>query len=222
MTARSRTTALAAVLAAGALGLAGCGGSAGSSAPPTGTLITTTPTASAPSSTTTAPPSTTTTTTTAAAPTTATGPTTSNQCQAGSLGASLQPGPSAAGSESAALVLTNTGSVTCTVEGYPGVSYVTGDAGTQVGNPAERTGPAGSVVVLDPGASASALVLFTQVFSYPEATCAPTPVRGLRVYPPNNTDALFVPREGTGCASTDPAVSQLKVQAVTTGVTGGL
>lgn len=214
-------------LTGAAMLLAGCGGSDGSaSSPPTGTLITTTPTPSIVT-----PPASPSATTTAPAPVTTTGAPTSTgtappagppQCYTSQLSASLGQGSSGAGTQSAPLVLTNTSPTACTVNGYPGVSYVNGDAGDQVGNAAARTGPDGTVVVLAPGASASSLVLFTQVFNYPENICQPVPVRGIRVYPPNNTDALYVPRPDTGCASTAPDVSQLKVQALTTGATGGL
>ena len=44
--------------------------------------------------------------------------------------------------------------------------------------------------------------------------CLPTPVRGLRVYPPGDTASLFVPTAGTGCAGTPPG-PQLTVRTVT-------
>jgi hypothetical protein len=52
------------------------------------------------------------------------------------------------------------------------------------------------------------------VANYDAAVCRPTPVRGLRVYPPGDTAALFVPAEGTGCAGTPPG-DQLSVQTLT-------
>jgi hypothetical protein len=42
----------------------------------------------------------------------------------------------------------------------------------------------------------------------------PTPVRGLRIYPPGDTASLFVPMDGTGCTATPPG-AQLSVRTVT-------
>ena len=50
-----------------------------------------------------------------------------------------------------------------------------------------------------------ALVQFVRVANFDAAVCKPTPVRGLRVYPPGDTASLFVPAAGTGCAGTPPA-----------------
>ena len=52
------------------------------------------------------------------------------------------------------------------------------------------------------------------VANYDAAVCRPTPVRGLRVYPPGDTASLFVAAEGTGCAGTPPG-DQLSVQTLT-------
>ncbi|GAB2933507.1 hypothetical protein GCM10027047_32440 [Rhodococcus aerolatus] len=170
-----------------------------------------------------APASTTTTTTTPAPTTTApaggggSGPA---GCPAATLSLSLGQSSSGAGTQGIPLVFTNTGSTACTLSGFPGVSFVAGDAGDQVGAPATRTGPDGGAVVLDPGGVASALVLVAQAGNYPAADCSPTPVRGFRVYPPNDTDALFVPSPDTGCAN--PSVTPLRVQAVAAGASGGL
>ena len=63
------------------------------------------------------------------------------------------------------------------------------------------------------GASASAQLRLVNVANYDDAVCLPTPVRGLRVYPPGDTAALFVPSDGTGCAGTPPG-DQLSVQTL--------
>jgi hypothetical protein len=44
----------------------------------------------------------------------------------------------------------------------------------------------------------------------------PADLRGLRVYPPGDKAALFVPAEGTGCAGTPPG-PQLVVRTITAG-----
>jgi hypothetical protein len=69
-------------------------------------------------------------------------------------------------------------------------------------------------VVLRPGGKAQALVQFVQVANFDAAVCQPTPVRGLRVYPPGDTASLFVAADGTGCAGTLPG-PQLSVRTVT-------
>jgi hypothetical protein len=112
------------------------------------------------------------------------------------------------------LVLTNTGTAACTLRGHPGVSYVAGPSGTQVGRPALWTGPRGSVVRLAPGRSATALVSFAATGVFDPDVCRPTAVRGVRVYPPGERAALFVAAPGTGCAGRTPS-PQLQVQAVT-------
>lgn len=113
-----------------------------------------------------------------------------------------------------ALVFTNTGGRACDLRGFPGVSYVAGDDGHQVGPAAERNGDPGAAVRIAPGATASAQLQLVNVANFDPAVCRPTPVRGLRVYPPGETAALFVPLDGTGCAAAPPGL-QLSVQTVT-------
>lgn len=95
------------------------------------------------------------------------------------------------------LVLTNTSSQTCTLQGYAGVSYVA-FAGTQVGAPAQRVSGPEPLVSLAPGASATATLAMVDAGNF-GSSCGLTPTRGLRVYPPNQTAALFVSQAGQGC-----------------------
>ena len=98
------------------------------------------------------------------------------------------------------LQFTNVGQRTCTLQGFPGVSYVTGDSGQQVGLPANRTGNLGPVVTLRPGASTNAGLVMTNPDPYPADQCKQVDVRGLRVYPPNETAAMFLPTTGASCS----------------------
>ena len=141
----------------------------------------------------------------------ATGPT---RCTTGELSASLGGGDAGAGSVFRTLIFTNTGSRTCELRGFPGVSYVAGDDGHQVGPAADMSGERGAQVPIAPGATAVAQLRLVNVLNYDEAVCRPTPVRGLRIYPPGDTASLFVPMDGTGCAGTPPG-SQLSVQTIT-------
>jgi hypothetical protein len=135
------------------------------------------------------------------------------RCTTSVLRAALADTEGAAGSVVGDLVFTNTGPRPCELRGFPGVSYVTGDAGTQVGPAAEMVGERGPQVVLAPGGTAAAPVQLVQVANFDAAVCRPEPVRGLRVYPPGDTTSLFVPAPGTGCAGTPPG-PQLTVRTV--------
>ena len=95
------------------------------------------------------------------------------------------------------LQLRNVGSSACTLYGYPGVSWVAGADGHQVGAAATRqpdaTGGAEASVILTPGAVASAPLDIVDAAAIPQSACKPVPVRGLRVYPPGERAALFIP-----------------------------
>jgi hypothetical protein len=136
------------------------------------------------------------------------------RCTTGELSASLGGGDAGAGSVFRTLIFTNTGSRTCELRGFPGVSYVAGDDGHQVGPAADMSGERGAQVPIAPGGTAVAQLRLVNVLNYEEAVCRPTPVRGLRIYPPGDTASLFVPMDGTGCAGTPPG-SQLSVQTIT-------
>ena len=148
-------------------------------------------------------PSTTTTTTGALTPTTAP-PTTAPpatavvgraSCTSGQLSVTVGPSQGAAGTEIVPLVFTNTGTTLCTLQGYPGVSAVVA-SGVQLGRPAHRVSVASTPLdALEPGQTTQAI--FT--YSDPLNQCTdPTTALGLRVYPPNQTAALFVPTTGVG------------------------
>lgn len=114
------------------------------------------------------------------------------------------------------LVFTNTGSRSCTLRSAPGVSYVSGDSGQQVGAPATRH-PGGAKVTLAPGASASAALFLS---SAPQKSdCHQVRARGLRVYPPGNTGAAFVPLPTTTCSDGGPylTVDSVRAGAANTG-----
>jgi Protein of unknown function (DUF4232) len=135
------------------------------------------------------------------------------RCTTAELTGSLGPAEGAAGSIYRPLLLTNTGRRTCELTGFPGVSYVDGEDGQQIGPAAAMLGDRGGPVRLAVGAAASAQLRLVNVANYDAAVCRPTPVRGLRVYPPGDTAALFVPTDGTGCAGTPPG-DQLTVQTL--------
>jgi hypothetical protein len=110
---------------------------------------------------------------------------------------------------------TNKGSSACTMYGYPGVSFVTAGSGDQIGAAASRNPQhAARTVTVAPGASAEAILQVVDHGNYDPGQCKATDVSGLRVYPPGQTSAAYVPFDhtATACAS---AVTQLTVEAVT-------
>lgn len=146
----------------------------------------------------------------------ATAPAQQAGCVVSELRVTLGQSQGAAGSTELPLVFTNVGGRTCALDGFPGVSYVQGGAdGAQVGAAATRSGESAGAVTLAPDATATAMVRAVEVQNYPADTCAPTPVAGLRVYPPNDTGSIFVPYATTGCSKTGDDLNQLSVQAVT-------
>ena len=155
-------------------------------------------------------------TTTTTAPSSS-GPTT---CDSSSLSVKLGAAGGAAGSTYQPLIFTNTGTSTCTLFGYPGVAFVAPDKGTQVGLPASRnTQHSSATVRLAAGASAAALLQTAETGNYDPATCKPTDVSGLRIYPPGNKAAMYVafPTTQQACSAN---VNQLSVEAVVAGTTG--
>jgi len=206
--------AAAAALGLGA-GLAACGSGHKSAAAPSTTTAPastvhprSTTTTSRPT-TTTAPPST---TTTAPAP-----PASLSACTISHLAATLTSPQGAAGTTYYHLELTNTGNKPCTLYGYPGVSFVTGATGAQVGAAAEHATGVQPVatVTLDPGAFSVATLGIVDAGNYPPS-CQITSTSGLRVYPPGNVDALFIPTSGIStCANS--ADDTLRVGPMTAG-----
>ncbi len=140
-------------------------------------------------------------------------PKTDGLCKAGDVKLSVANGDAAAGTVYRKLVITNSSGHACTIQGFPGVSYVTGADGHQVGEAAFRDGAKGNPIQLDNGESASADIGFVNVRNYDEAACKPTETRGLRVYLPQETASNFVAVQGLGCAGKIPG-NQLTVKTV--------
>ncbi|MPY81853.1 MAG: DUF4232 domain-containing protein [Actinophytocola sp.] len=141
----------------------------------------------------------------------------SRLCTSGDVSLSLGPGRGAAGTIWRALRFTNVSGESCDIQGFPGVSYVAGDDGHQVGAAAYRDGSEGAVVTLADDETAYAAVGFAQVGNYDPRECRPTKVRGLRVYPPQETESKFVPYAHTGCANANLTSEQLRVQTIRPG-----
>jgi hypothetical protein len=80
-------------------------------------------------------------------------------------------------------------------------------------------------VILAAGATASAPLDIVDAAAIPASSCKPVPVRGLRVYPPGNKAALFIPLAtssgGYGECSLDTQQPTLMVGYVQPGVQPG-
>lgn len=193
---------MATAVAAAALLAAGCGTGATSAAASVTAPGTTTATSG--------------TTTKAPAPTGTGGGDIMAACSGYELTAVLIGGDAGAGSQFWTLLLANTHTQPCVLEGFPTVSYVTGDDGQEVGPPAATTGEPGEGVIVPPGRAAGVDLRLVNVQNFDPAVCEPTPVRGLRITPPapGDTAALFLPLETTGCAGTPPG-PQMEVTTFT-------
>ena len=98
---------------------------------------------------------------------------------------------SGAGTLAFKINLTNIGSRTCTLGGYPGVSLVN-DNGNQIGSPAGRVSNiAEKTVTLKTHDTVSSTVFYTDEGNYSDGTCKDGATK-LRVYPPNDTGYLSV------------------------------
>jgi hypothetical protein len=135
-------------------------------------------------------------------------------CKAADVSLSLGQGDAGAGSAYRPLNIKNTSGKPCTIQGFPGVSYVGGNDGQQIGPPAFRAGDKGEAIKLNPGQSAAADIQFVQVRNFDPAVCKPTPVKGLRIYLPQETASNFVPDPGTGCAGGNLPGNQLSVKTI--------
>jgi Domain of unknown function (DUF4232) len=124
----------------------------------------------------------------------------------------------AAGSVYQNIDFTNTGSTSCTLYGYPGVSLGTGMPFSQVGAAATRsTTAAPTVVTVAPGQTANALLRVAQALNYPQATCSPTATTYLRIYPPNQTTAIYLAFKTTGCTKNSVNLLTIGVMQAGTG-----
>jgi hypothetical protein len=105
-----------------------------------------------------------------------------------------------AGGVDLAINFTNTTSAACTLYGYPGVSLVS-SSHAQIGLAAKRTTTApAEVVTLAPGATGHAQLQIADALNFPTSACGPVQAADLRVYPPGQTAAVFLPDHSQGCA----------------------
>jgi hypothetical protein len=131
-----------------------------------------------------------------------------SQCAATSVAASLGQSNGTAGTIYYPLNLRNTGSSTCTIQGYAGVSFVAGTDNHRVGQAAQQDPGSTPTVTLSPGQAASATLGIVDAGNFPD-DCARTPVSGLQVSLPGQTPSLLIAHADTACAN--PKYSTLHV-----------
>jgi hypothetical protein len=224
-----RATALSAALVAAALLAAGCSAgpraSAGSSASDAATRPTgqaspsdsqhspsAAPTASATSRPLSSPSA-----TPARAPVAA-GP---GPCTASGLRVSVGAANGAAGSLYYPLDFTNVSGSTCTMYGYPGVSFAARPNGGTVGGPAVRNPTfAKALITLSPGVTAHAPLKVANAENYPAALCKPVTAHWLKIFPPASYVADFVAFTAVTCTGRIPSGSTLGIYVVLPGTSG--
>jgi hypothetical protein len=136
-------------------------------------------------------------------------------CSSSNLRIALGAGGGAAGTDFTILDFTNSGGTSCTLYGFPGVSLIN-SSGTQIGAAATRNpSKPSALVTLAPAAKASATLGVANAQNYPASACKPTASAQLKVFPPNQTQAIEVPFTTTGCAVS--STHQLSVTAITAG-----
>jgi hypothetical protein len=129
-------------------------------------------------------------------------------------------GGAAAGSTYYPLNLTNTSKTSCFLFGYPGVSFVTGPSGSQIGEPASRNpAVAPRTVVLNPGGTAHVTVQVVDALNYSKSDCKPVTAHWLKVFPPGQFTALYIKFTATTCSARLPA--KLGVPLTVDAVKGG-
>jgi hypothetical protein len=135
---------------------------------------------------------------TSPAPSVAPAPTGPSTCQASGLAAHLGASQGAAGTMYQVVVLTNTSSASCTLYGYPGVSFVTGLGGSQIGRPATKNAlVARSLVTLKPGGKANVLLAVHDAGAY---GCKIIVVHWLKIFPPGDFNAIYMNYDTQACA----------------------
>jgi Protein of unknown function (DUF4232) len=114
------------------------------------------------------------------------------------------PGGAAAGSTYYELELSDTGTTSCNLIGFPGVSG-TGAGAAQLGSSAGWTHSSTPAnVILTPGETAHALLQIADVYNFPTSTCEPAAADGLRIYPPNQTTSVVLPYSFEACSAAGP------------------
>jgi hypothetical protein len=212
-----RRTAAAAALGGIAVATVACSSGTGHAVRPAAKTTVTasaTPARGTPTETPTATATPTTTSASAPAPTSS-GPA---PCRTAALRVALGRGDGAAGSTYYPLDFSNASGDACTLFGYPGVSFVTGVGGSQIGNAASRNPAfASESVTIAAGGVVHAALQVVNAQNFPRADCHPVAAHWLRIYPPNQTAPLYLSFTAPACSTQARSVDILAVEAVRPG-----
>ena len=203
---RARKVLVAAALGSVAALAAGCGTASSGGSPSSTVTVTVTPSTGTSSSTAPAPPS-------SSAP-----PPGPAECTTSALQVKVGSSNGAAGTIYYSLDFTNVSSSSCFVEGYPGVSLVSAgnSSGSQVGADAKRDPVVTpKQLVLAPGQTANAQLGVAEAGNFPASSCHVVTAHWLKVFPPDQTVAVFAPLTTQTCASTSTAT--MHIAALTAG-----
>jgi Protein of unknown function (DUF4232) len=141
-------------------------------------------------------------------------------CPTSALHVSTGQGDGAAGSTFVPIIFTNVSGDTCSLFGFPGVSFVTegSGGGSQIGRAADRSSLTSSqLITLVPGAEAHATLQVVNAANFPAGKCQLVTAHWLKIYPPNQTAPLFLHFNAQACASHAKPVGTLNVQPVQLG-----
>jgi hypothetical protein len=125
-------------------------------------------------------------------------------CGTSALRLTLGPAGAAAGHFYRPVIFTNISGASCTLYGYPGISFVATIGGKQIGAAAGRSPASKRLVVLAPGGKAHALLDLLDVLNFPPSMCAPVTAHWLKVYPPNQFSASYVRWTAQVCSKSKP------------------
>jgi hypothetical protein len=123
-------------------------------------------------------------------------------CPTRSLGVKAGLSQGTAGSVYQVIDFTNISNVSCTLYGYPGISFAsTGTSGGQIGLAAkENPTPPRELVTLAPGATANALLRIVEAGNFSPATCGMVTAHWLVIYPPNQTTPVYLSYTSPTCS----------------------
>ena len=138
-----------------------------------------------------------------------------SRCTVSELSVTLGASNGAAGSIIVPIVFTNTGSAPCELHGYPGVSFVGDNNGTQLGAAADEDSSVAIVAnTLQPGGAVQAQLKVAEAGNF--SGCTVVPADGFRVYPPHSVPSVFVAATGFSACS-ESSIHLLTVQPVLAG-----
>jgi hypothetical protein len=129
-------------------------------------------------------------------------------------------GGAAAGSAYYPLDFTNVSTRSCTLDGYPGVAFVTSPAGRQIGSPASRNpAVAPAQVTLAPSGIAHATLQVVDALNYSASVCHPVTAHWLQIFPPGQYAAVKVSFTTMTCSAKLPGSlgAALTVDAIKAG-----